>query len=158
MVSLLILQKWLPREPVFALSLIGTGAGIIAAACWSLPVVVMVLIAVAGGFAGTAYVTGFTLLQENTEEELRGRTFAAVYTVVRICLFLALATAPLIAGLARKIVSIFLEDGTATIGTVVYQLPGSRIALWIGGAITLYSGVASHRAITKALRALKEPT
>ncbi len=150
-VSLLILQKWLPREPVFTLSLIGTGASIIAAAFWSLPAMVMVLIACAGGFAGTAYVTGFTLLQENTEEELRGRTFAAVYTVVRICLFLALAAAPLVAGLARRIVGYFVEGGTVTIMDAEYALPGSRLALWIGGSITLASGVISHRAIRSAL-------
>ncbi|MGB2757485.1 MAG: MFS transporter, partial [Acidimicrobiia bacterium] len=55
-VSLLILQKWLPREPVFALSLITTGGAIIGAACFSLPTAVMVLNAVVGAAAGTAYV------------------------------------------------------------------------------------------------------
>ena len=152
-VSLLILQKWLPREPIFALSLIGTGSAIIAAACWSLPTVVMVFIALTGAAAGTAYVTGFTLLQENTEEELRGRTFAAVYTVVRLCLFSALALGPVVAGLARKIVRAFTPNEVAHIFGVDYQLAGSRIALWIFGSITLMSGIASHGAIRSAMAA-----
>ena len=33
-------------------------------------------------FAGTAYVTGFTVLQETVDDELRGRTFATLYTVI----------------------------------------------------------------------------
>ncbi len=37
-----------------------------------------------GFFAGIAYSTGYSLMQETTEDELRGRTFSAAYTVIRV--------------------------------------------------------------------------
>ena len=40
-----------------------------------------------------ASVVGFTLLQENVSDELRGRVFATLYTVVRLCLLAALTVA-----------------------------------------------------------------
>ena len=42
-----------------------------------------------------SYVTGFTILQESVDDELRGRTFATLYTVIRLCLLLTLVVSPL---------------------------------------------------------------
>ena len=39
-----------------------------------------------GVCAGAVYVLGFTILQENVEDELRGRIFATLYTLSRLCL------------------------------------------------------------------------
>ena len=48
-----------------------------------------------GACAGTSYVTGFTVLQETVNDELRGRTFATLYTVIRLCLLVSLVLSPL---------------------------------------------------------------
>ena len=50
-----------------------------------------VLVTVMGIFAGSSYVLGFTLLQENVDDELRGRVFAGVYILVRMCVLLSMA-------------------------------------------------------------------
>ena len=57
-----------------------------------------------GVCAGAVYVLGFTILQENVEDELRGRIFAALYTLSRLCLLISLSLAPLLAGHPRQAV------------------------------------------------------
>ena len=56
-----------------------------------------------GATAGTGYVTGFTVLQENVADEMRGRIFATLYTVVRLCLLLSLTLSPFFANLLGNI-------------------------------------------------------
>ena len=85
-VTLLWLQKRLPRVAVFCFAVIGTGGFLVLAASVSSLAPAAFFIGGVGACAGTTYVTGFTLLQENVSDELRGRTFATLYTVVRLCL------------------------------------------------------------------------
>ena len=42
-----------------------------------------------GLFCGLAWVSGYTLLQENVEDEYRGRTFASLTVLSRLGLFLS---------------------------------------------------------------------
>ena len=51
----------------------------------------VVLAGVFGLFAGTGYVSGFTIIQERVDDALRGRMFATLYTIIRFCLLLSLA-------------------------------------------------------------------
>ena len=112
--------------------------------------------AVVGACAGTTYVTGFTLLQENVSDELRGRTFATLYTVVRLCLLISLTISPLWADFWNWVTENLFTDQTVTIGPYSYALPGVRIALWGGGLITLVAGVVAWRSIRKAERTVAE--
>ena len=49
-----------------------------------------------GAFCGLAWVSGYTLLQENVEDEFRGRTFASLTTLSRLGLFLSLTVFPIL--------------------------------------------------------------
>ncbi len=60
--------------------------------------VVAALAVVVGFLAGAAWVTGKTLLGLEVPDEVRGRTFAFVGSVIRLALALVLAVAPLVAG------------------------------------------------------------
>ena len=102
--------------------------------------------------AGCAYVTGFTVLQERVSDDMRGRTFATLYTVVRVCLLLSLTIGPFVAsGLGS--LSNAITDGSVKIGSVHLSLPGARLALWFGGLITILSGIAARRRMRMAQRA-----
>ena len=103
-----------------------------------------VLVAVLGAGAGCAYVTGFTMLQESVSDDMRGRTFATLYTIVRVCLLLSLTIAPFIAG-ALNAISQHTVNGRAHIGSFHIALPGVRLALWLGGGVTVLSGLAAQR-------------
>ncbi len=105
-----------------------------------------------GACAGTTYVTGFTVLQENVADELRGRTFATLYTVVRLCLLISLTISPLWADFWNWVTERVLTDQSVSVGPYSYAIPGVRIALWGGGFITIVAGLFAWRSIRRAER------
>ncbi len=159
--TLLAVQKKVPRDMVFTTAVMGVGVFLVVAASFSNIFLAVLFIAAVGGFAGTAYITGFTLLQENVADELRGRTFATLYTIVRLCLLVSLTISPLFADLFDWLTEIVLgPDRTATIGDFSYAIPGVRVALWGGGLVTLASGILARYLVRRArkARSTAEPT
>jgi dTMP kinase len=142
----------LPREVVFEVSLMSCGALLGLAASFSSLAPATFVVALVGGCAGTAYVTGFTELQETVHDEIRGRTFATLYTVIRLCLLLALVVAPLWADFWGWFVGLFTAHHAVTVGGVRYRLPGVRVALWGGGLITLTAGWWARHSVVRARR------
>ena len=101
-VTLLVVQRRLPRQAVFTdrgrRDRCGDhrrGRGVVADAR------VLPRRARSARGAGCAYVTGFTVLQESVADDMRGRTFATLYTVVRLCLLLSLTIGPFVSSGAR---------------------------------------------------------
>ena len=150
-VSLLVVQRRrkMPYEQVFTTMLIATGVSIIAVATVSTLTPAIFLAGAIGATAGAAYVTGFTLLQETVADELRGRTFATLYTVVRLALLLSLTIGPFVAS-GFGAISDNTVDGDVDVGSFTISLPGVRLALWFGGLITVFSGLAARRRMRKA--------
>jgi dTMP kinase len=148
-VTLLWLQRRLPRQAVFTIAVVATGASIIAVASMASLGPAFVLVAVLGAGAGCAYVTGFTMLQESVSDDMRGRTFATLYTIVRVCLLLSLTIAPFVAG-ALNAISQHAFNGRARIGSFHVSLPGVRLALWLGGGVTVLSGLAARRRMRRS--------
>lgn len=151
-VSLLVFQKRLSRETVFQFAVMATGISLVAAASVSSTAIAVLLVGLVGAFAGSSYVTGFTVLQENVRDELRGRTFAALYTVIRMCLLISLTISPLWADGWDRMSSALFKDRAIEIGGATYALPGVRFALWGGGVITFFAGFVSWRAVRRARR------
>ena len=60
-------------------------------------VIAVIVAVILGSFSGISWVTGFTMLGMEVENEVRGRTFAFVQSLIRIVLVAVLAIAPLIA-------------------------------------------------------------
>jgi dTMP kinase len=150
--SLLVFQKRLSRETVFQFAVMATGVSLIAAASVSNTAIAVLLVGLVGAFAGSSYVTGFTVLQENVRDELRGRTFAALYTVIRMCLLISLTISPLWADAWDRVSSALFTDRAIEIGGYTYAVPGVRFALWGGGLITFFAGFVSWRAVRRARR------
>ncbi len=145
-VGLSTLQKRVPHARLFPPAVLGAGAAMIAAASMSSLGLAMTFIALMGVCAGAVYVLGFTLLQQNVEDDLRGRIFAAVYTLSRLCLLVSLSLAPLAAGLLQGL-SDRLLGGEIEIGGLNLALPGVRLTLWIGGTIIIVAGFLAARAL-----------
>ncbi|HUF83114.1 MAG TPA: MFS transporter [Acidimicrobiia bacterium] len=151
-IGLALLQKRAPLETVFWVAIVTTGAGIAAAASFSALVAAMFVTVLVGAAAGTGYVSGFTLLQRHSHDEVRGRTFAALYTLIRVCLLLALTVTPLLAGAGDELSKALFDDGVIEVGGQAIGLPGVRLALWLGGIITLGSGLVARREMRQAHR------
>jgi dTMP kinase len=152
-VALLFFQKKLPRESVFDFAVMGAGLCLILTATFTALVPAMIAVALMGACAGTSYVTGFTVLQETVQDDLRGRIFATLYTVIRMCLLVALVVSPLWSDFWNWLVDDVLHVGVVTIGQVNYSFPGVRIALWGGGLITLGAGVYARWSMMHAEKA-----
>src|SRR5215510_12402795 len=140
-VTLLWLQSRLPRGLVFAGAVMGVGAFLVLAASCSSLAPAALFIGGVGACAGTSYVTGFTVLQENVSDELRGRTFASLYTVIRLCLLLSLAVTPIVAGALDGLSGRLFDHKRLSFGSGHIALPGVRLALWLGGLIVVIAGV-----------------
>ena len=84
----------LSRRRLFGLSIIFAGVCLVLVAL--MPHLLLSLVFVIGvGFgAGIAYLSGITLLGREVADEVRGRTFAFVQSLVRVDLILTLAAAP----------------------------------------------------------------
>ena len=151
-IGLLAIQQRLHRDHVFPLAVMGTGAALILAASLSEPVFAALAVAIVGACAGTSYVTGFTVLQETVHDEIRGRTFATLYSVIRLCLLISLVISPLWADVWDAVANGVLHHQVAHLGGASYAFPGVRIALWGGGLITLAAGWWARYSIGHARR------
>ena len=141
-------QRRFPPEKVFVRAVVLAGAALFAAASmWDLTPALL-LVGVMGIGAGAVYVLGFALIQANTDDELRGRTFAALYAIVRFCLLLSFVIGPLMASLTGNL-SRRLLKGRLEIGPWVVHLQGARIALWLAGLIIVAAGLVARRSMRR---------
>jgi dTMP kinase len=155
-VTLTILQKKLPKEQAFPVLVFCAGVsmffGVSMSSFWPAALGVFGL----GAFAGAVYVLGFTLLQEHTDDELRGRIFATMLTLVRLCVLLALVIGPFLAtifnGFARAATGD--TEGVPTMSLFGFDLavPGVRLTLWLAALILCGAGVLAGRSMRLGLR------
>jgi dTMP kinase len=102
-----------------------------------------------GAFCGLAWVSGYTLLQENVEDEYRGRTFAALTVLSRLGLFLSLTIFPILSGVYHDILSNVVRDDGFYIGGQHFDLSGTRMALWTAGGLALAGGLNTRRLLRR---------
>jgi dTMP kinase len=106
--------------------------------------------------AGVSFIVGYTVLQQRAGDEIRGRTFAAFNSGVRVALFGATVAVPLLVGAIgreRPVVG-ELPDGSFGV-EYPYAFGGIRISLLIAGLLALTGAVWTGRALHKAL--VEEP-
>ncbi|HVL64698.1 MAG TPA: dTMP kinase [Actinomycetota bacterium] len=135
------LARRIAKDVMFSASLILLGGFLIALASMTSLDSAIPIAAALGFFGGAAYSTGYSLIHETVEDELRGRTFSAAYTVIRIGTLVGLGFFPFIASAIGDNV----VDIPGAIGRV--DLPGSRVTLWLAGLVAAGGGLLSMRAI-----------
>lgn len=145
-ITLSVVQRRVPHERIFVTCVLGAGCALVLAASSSSLGLAMVGVALLGLCAGAVYVLGFTILHANVDDELRGRIFAALYTLVRFCLLLAFTLAPFLSSVLDRLAD-RLFDGAVDLGDVTIGLPGVRLTLWLGGLIIVAAGLLARRAL-----------
>ena len=138
-IGLSVLQRKLPHQRAFVGAVFGAGLSILAGASMSDLPTALFFVAMLGVFAGAIYVLGFTILQSNVEDEVRGRIFAVLNTLVRFCLLLAFAIAPFLSSLLDSISHRLVDRHVELLGIGI-SVPGTRLTLWLGGLIILGAG------------------
>ena len=135
-----VTQKKLPLVRMFELSIFGAGGALIVSASMSSLSLAVIGVFVLGICGGAVYVVGFTLLHENVDDELRGRIFSALYTIVRLCLLIAFALGPFLSEVLDRLSNRLFTNRTITILGRDLYVPGERLTLWLAGAIILGAG------------------
>jgi len=120
----------LGRLELFMLAVAGACVSLLLAATFSFWVGVIIGVGALGVCAGFVYVLGFTILQIEVSDDLRGRVFSALYSLVRLCLVLSLVFGALLSDLLEALV----VDEVSIFGRSL-ALPGVRLTLWLGGLI-----------------------
>ncbi|WP_308289458.1 dTMP kinase [Mumia sp. zg.B17] len=126
------------RRRMFGVALVGAGVGLLVVAIVHNMALVAILVMLVGFCAGIAWITGYTLLGLEVDEEMRGRTFAFVQSLVRLVLSAVLAIAPLVAGLIGTH-TIALRD----LGDYTYT--GTQIAILVAAVLATGFGLISFR-------------
>ncbi len=135
------LVDFIEREILFPMSIIGAAATLFVLALMPGIELAAVITVVLGTFCGTAWVSGYVLLQENVTDEFRGRTFAALTVLSRLGLFLSLTLFPILAGL--------IGEHSLTIGSRTIDLSGTRAALMVAGGGAILAGVVTRRGLRR---------
>ncbi len=114
----------------FMMALAGASLGLIAAATFSIWVGAIISISFLGLCGGVVYVLGFTLLHTTVDDDLRGRVFSGLYSLIRICLAVSLVFGTLLSALLDSVAPSKISLFGASL-----TLPGVRLTLWLGGLI-----------------------
>lgn len=134
-----VVSRLVAKDVLFSVSVLGLGFSLIVFAGVSTLTVGAAMAVLLGLFAGFAYPSGLTLVQQNVSDDLRGRVLASMYSVVRVALVGSLAVAPALAKvIGRRSLELMGQR---------LELDGSRVAMWLGGLWILAAGAITLRAI-----------
>ena len=157
-----VFQSRLPKERMFTGCLLVAGVALLGAASAGSLAVAALLVGVMGVAVGPVYVVGFVLLQEEVSDDLRGRVFSSLNTLVRLCVLVSMVVGPLLAALLGGLSDRWL-GGSMTVSAVHVALPGVRLTLWLAGLIIISAGVLALHSVragqrSKAYRAGTHPS
>ena len=110
----------------------------------NLPVVVF-LVVVLGVLAGMAYVTGYTIIGREVDDDTRGRTFAFLQSALRVVMFAVIAISGLLAGGLTSLVGKLTGSNDLTIGSVDYHAVGNNVVLLLAAVVAILLGFTSYR-------------
>jgi len=126
------------KDVLFGFALLVTGAALGSTAFVQTIIGAVSWMTLMGFGAGSAYVLGFAHLHEQTEDDIRGRTFAALFGFMRIGLLTAMALALPAATLFNEKIPGLLSDG-------------SRVVLLGGGLVMIAAGLSGLWSVRKTL-------
>jgi dTMP kinase len=130
---------------LFGLSIVGAGVPLALIGLIPSLVVAVLLVILLGAFAGIAYVTGYTIVGSEVDDDTRGRTFAFLQSGIRVILFAVIAIAPFLAGAFTALVHSLTGASTLTVGKVHYDAIGYNCVLLLAAVIAVWLGVLSYR-------------
>ncbi|HUW79154.1 MAG TPA: dTMP kinase [Candidatus Nanopelagicaceae bacterium] len=125
------------RKRLFGLSLAMAGFSLVLLAAIPNLVMAILIALVLGSFAGISWVSGYTMLGLEVHDEVRGRTFAFVNSLIRITLVLVLAVSPVLAAAIGK--------HSINIRHIVLNYNGAAFTMLLGGFVAMIVGVSSYR-------------
>ncbi len=133
------------RRRLFGLSIVGAGVPLVLIGLIPNLVIVVLLVVLLGALAGIAYVTGYTIVGTEVDDETRGRTFAFLQSGIRVILFAVIAVAPFIAAGFTALVHSITGGNTLRIAHIDYEAVGYNFVLLLSAVIAVWLGVVSYQ-------------
>ncbi|MDA2815053.1 dTMP kinase [Nocardiopsis sp. RSe5-2] len=125
------------RRRLFGLALGTAGVALFFTGLVPNMVLAAVLTAVVGAGAGLAWVIGLTLMGQEVQDEVRGRTFAFLHAAGRLVLLGAVALSPLLAAA--------IGDHTLSVRDLTYDFLGTGAVLMVAAVLAVVVAVVSYR-------------
>jgi len=133
--------RGLSRRRLFGLSIMSAAVPLAVIALIPSLILTVILTVVLGACAGAAYVTGYTVIGLEVDDDTRGRTFAFLQSAIRVILFAAIAIAPTLAGGFNS-----LAGGAGLhIGGFDYRKVGYNVVLLLAAAVAIALGRMAYR-------------
>jgi dTMP kinase len=124
------------RRRLFGASLTASGVFLVLLALIPNLVLAVFIVVVLGSFSGVCWVTGFTMLGMETADDVRGRTFAFMQSLIRVTLVAVLAISPLIAAVVGK--------RSLAFQNIHINYNGAAITIFFAGIIATAIGAVSY--------------
>lgn len=144
--ALLSVSERIDRPWVFGRAVTIAGFALAAASLIDRLGPVVVLLGVVGAAVGISYLLGFTIIQETVDDELRGRVFAAIYSLARAGLLVAMVAAPALAVFFDRVTEL-TTDGTVGVFGHDFPIPGVRLTFWLAALIIIAAGWIAIRSL-----------
>ncbi|HET6351526.1 MAG TPA: hypothetical protein VFG89_05290, partial [Coriobacteriia bacterium] len=140
------LERHMSLQLMFAGSVTAFGTGLLMFAVATRYWEAAILAIAAGGAVAMVTVAGNTYVVRTVDDEIRGRVFTALESVIRVALLISMVVmSPLGDGVAALIVALERSLG----GTPAFGPPtGVRVTLFLAGAIVLSAAVYAWRTLT----------
>jgi dTMP kinase len=124
------------RRRLFGAALTTSGFFLLILALIQNLVLAILIVVLLGAFAGISWVTGFTMLGMEVADDVRGRTFAFVQSLIRIVLVGVLAVAPIIAAA--------IGEHSYEIQNIHLTYNGAAFTMFFSSLIAITVGIISY--------------
>jgi dTMP kinase len=131
------LARRLPHDRLFGVGIVLAGLALIVVALAPHLAVALIAVSVVGACAGGAFLTGITIIGSQIDDSIRGRINAIYQSLMKIIIFGATATVPLLIGL--------VQPRTVTVWGNPIIIDGTRPVLLGGGLLAALVGVVAYR-------------
>ncbi len=133
------------RRRLFGLSIVGAAVPLVLIGLIPNLVIVVFLVVLLGALAGMAYVTGYTIVGTEVDDQTRGRTFAFLQSGIRVILFTVIAIAPLLAAGFTALVHAVTGGNTLRIAHIDYNAIGYNFVLLLAAVVAVWLGIVSYQ-------------
>src|SRR4051794_34391693 len=126
------LMRGMSRRRLMGVCIMAAGVSLSLNAVMPNLLMAMVFTFFMGSFAGVVWVTGITLVGLEVSDDKRARTFAYIYTMIRLVLLAVVVAAPFIAGT--------IGQHSVLVGETRIRLDGITLTMFAGGLVALAVG------------------
>jgi dTMP kinase len=124
------------RRRLFGASLTVAGSFLVLLALIPNFTLAVFIVIILGAFSGVCWVTGFTMLGLEVHDDVRGRTFAFMQSIIRVTLVAVLAISPIIAA--------YIGEYRIKVRNTEVAYNGAAITLFFAGLFAILIGAVSY--------------